>query len=372
MSTARKIYPTEPYRDGPGSQRPGPRSPRRSPVGVPANDNPRRLRPPANDNPVPRPPSPRTTVKKGLGRTILKRVPYIGYALTLYELYDYMRTLNTYPDDYLDPGIWSLLFQCSQPVGGNGSPHHVASYNGQSVCTLNQGLGSHIWGEPWTTSAQYIIRLIPYDIPGGERGQIYQTWGRPKPPTLAEVPQVVPGSKTLPAPDGVPMPPVLPPALQPVVNPFNPVTVPFTVVPHIPTNTGWPQGRTSGNTAPGTGVQPLAPPNGQPPGPGTRERKVRVARAIYQVINFATESVDWVNAFYFALPREYWSRYDSVADKARKVYEHYDELDSNRLFENIIYMELQDRAIGMLSPSQRRWARTVMEGMVGWEAGPAL
>jgi len=121
-------------------------------------------------------------------------------------------------------------------------------------------------------------------------------------------------------------------------------------------------------------VRPDAPPTPrEPPGPGEKERKVqvKVGGAAAKIINFATESLDLINALYDALPYEFRPGYYKLHGKGGKVfykkrwnasqwqrmkalYEHWDKVNVPDALKNVLWNDLMDRAFGKWGQLSRK------------------
>lgn len=156
--------------------------------------------------------------------------------------------------------------------------------------------------------------------------------------------------------------PILQPAAEPVAPPVrgprpgrrtNPATRtnPFRS-PTEQTQVG------PGRQHPGS-VSPVPPPSDrtsqvssprQPPGPGKKERKMKVAvnNSSFggRLIGGLGELADAVNAMHDALPKELQLKYATIPEKALQVYRHINEVDLNEAVMNMLANQGEDRFIG--------------------------
>lgn len=109
-------------------------------------------------------------------------------------------------------------------------------------------------------------------------------------------------------------------------------------------------------------------------GPRTKERKMRAggktAQLLRAVVGTATESMDFIDALYSALPEERKSRWDRPDDKLRKVWLHNGEVNVRDASFNLVWAAAEDRVYAALGTrrANQRWNNSP----VGWETGGAL
>ena len=133
------------------------------------------------------------------------------------------------------------------------------------------------------------------------------------------------------------------------------------------------------------GVKPILPPNVKPhvpalPGPGVKERKIRVTgalAAVYRFANWITEAQDGLDAAFKALPKAVRAKYDRTDPKARDraVYEHWTEIDLKKFLVNIVKNEAQDYVLGRLGQLRGKSLRDLgvnpyisdKSGFIGWQ-----
>lgn len=194
-------------------------------------------------------------------------------------------------------------------------------------------------------------------------------------PQPREQPQPLPGERDL---------PVTPRPLQPHVQ-QNPV----------PGGSPQTRGRDAhlqpgGNPGPsqwerrvtGTRQFPNTQPHvARPPRPGTAERKVRVDRLTMWLLHRAhdiSEGLDFLDALYDALPREYRTSfsgrtrnnariganrpYATPLDKARDLYRNWDKVDLPLAVKNIAYNALEDAVLGRLNAGSDRFSNRNLGG----------
>lgn len=114
----------------------------------------------------------------------------------------------------------------------------------------------------------------------------------------------------------------------------------------------------------------------RPPSRQDKERKVRVdsrgVGIIWRSLGELTELFDYLDAFHDALP---WYRQCGGCTVQRRleiVYEHFDEIDLQLLFENLIINEIEDRVIGGLNRGVGRRFGDLTGRPVSPSAGPLL
>lgn len=146
----------------------------------------------------------------------------------------------------------------------------------------------------------------------------------------------------------------------PYYTPYVPVTpVPYVSLPYLNVNAeGWPEG--PHGSQPSAPTNPVAPPNyPQPPGGGTKERKVKTSfsgGAMGALLNGVTESLDVLDALWMALPYKV-RRAAFVANgypkggltpqvKAIWLYRNIKSLDSVKALTNLTINQIIDFAAG--------------------------
>lgn len=132
------------------------------------------------------------------------------------------------------------------------------------------------------------------------------------------------------------------------------------------------------------GVRNLTPSYTNTPFKG-KERKVVISlnstalgRVVAGAINISTETRDFVDAFFYALPykdRPKWPdgspKKLTVADKLKVIYEHYDSMKMDKLIQNLVANEIGD-AIGGASGRLRKKAYRQAFEMGGQSAANKL
>lgn len=66
------------------------------------------------------------------------------------------------------------------------------------------------------------------------------------------------------------------------------------------------------------------------------------------IVNGVTETNDLVNALHDALPRELQAKSGRIGDRLRALYRHWDQVDMRKGFRNVVFNEIEDRAIGKI------------------------
>lgn len=119
--------------------------------------------------------------------------------------------------------------------------------------------------------------------------------------------------------------------------------------------------RTNGRNRPWQGVKPS--PRTRPP-KGTKERKLlmvrgRATKFLWNAVNFVTESNDFVNALFEALPKKLRLRKGGWApqDKVKQLYQHFNEIDPALALQNLFWQEVGDRAAGYTGKLAKRSTR---------------
>jgi hypothetical protein len=251
------------------------------------------------------------------------------------------------------------------------------------------------WGKHPTLNRWYSVQRFVREIPGVPAYDV-----SPQPRVL------VPGRYMPPVPS-FPFPNLAPetqPIQQPVEDPHH---LPHRAIPHrrhsphsVPGHRSeW--GYDTPSSAQTPGLQPDTPskrkpavehrPNQPPryrepehrqaaPGRRTRERKfianLNSASVAGQLLSAFTESLDFVDAIWWALPVSIrGKRKKSPVRQAQDLWDHWDHIDLGQAFGNVLANEIQDRAIGFVGSNAaraytgNRFNRGVM---VGPGTGPAL
>lgn len=290
-------------------------------IGLPANDNFR----PSSSNALRL-----GTALRGAGRLL----PYVGIAITLWELFEAFNADDPYGFTFNGP--WSLDAQC-----GSQLPYDIAkAWRGTAVmCATNQIKGSpnYEWGSFNSVPASWtqLIRGNRHNVPL-ERYQTVENWSRPA------------DGKEAPLPDQVRVMPFGPPAVPgfpEISNPLIPqqlpsTDIPYSQIPNIPDS----QFR---ETSYGEASEPVAPPvfHPGPPGPGVTEKKLRTPYPV--IVNILTEGVDAIEAIWEAIPPEhrFW-RNPTPQGMVQDIYYNWDHIDWEQVVWNLVANEIEDRAIG--------------------------
>lgn len=118
--------------------------------------------------------------------------------------------------------------------------------------------------------------------------------------------------------------------------------------------------------APGRNPIPVPPPGVVPhrparPGPGVKERKIRVQgtlKAVYHFAQWITEAQDGLEAAYYAIPASVRGKIRrSPVQKDLFVFQHINEIDLKKFLRNIINNEVQDAIFGSLGQARGRALR---------------
>lgn len=250
---------------------------------------------------------------------------------------------------------------------------------------------------PWTAVPRWWASLILYHDRGvgSHPLEFHSNWTRdvlPESGTPDQAPFVQ-------APDVWVWPDALP-SLEPTVNPMSiPIgrpgpekaPVPYRLIPYRVPNpwlspneqTIWgPVERAGPKTnanarfvvRPGQEVKvnPDAPPVPRaPPQRGTKERKFKIAvgGVTAKIINIATESIDFIDALFYALPAKARRGADTPDKKAMAIYRHYDELNMSKAIANLLVQQVQDRAYGTIGRASAEAARRAGRS-TGFQLGP--
>lgn len=148
---------------------------------------------------------------------------------------------------------------------------------------------------------------------------------RPEPRPEPSVPPLKPWPPT-PKPDPLPWwPPVIGPRPEPGTDPHPPPAPPPTTRP------------------------PMTPR--RPPGPRVKERKTKASQGMMNLINFLGDVSEWKDiedAFYDALPEHLKDKRDDALEKAKKLYQHWNEVDLDTALFNAAFDQIADRVWALL------------------------
>ena len=113
-------------------------------------------------------------------------------------------------------------------------------------------------------------------------------------------------------------------------------------------------------------VKPILPPNVKPhvpalPGPGVKERKLKVRgtlKAVYHFAQWITEAQDGLQAAYYAIPKEVRGHVRRTpAQQDLFVFQHINDIDLKKFLKNIINNEVQDAIYGTLGQARGKALR---------------
>jgi len=183
----------------------------------------------------------------------------------------------------------------------------------------------------------YVPRPPPIDTPGRK--------SRPRPRSPRP-------SLPIQSPDAVPLPTGIPVPVIPISG--KPAELPSAV---------------ELNPIPGGLPRIFAPPRSfhRPP-PGTKERKVKIHNPFGRVVNIITETLDVLDALYWALPQDIRRKYRrNYKGKIEAVTANFQHIDVAEAIKNLIVNEIGDRIIGTVAKGIKHGNRPL-----GLTAGPAL
>lgn len=95
----------------------------------------------------------------------------------------------------------------------------------------------------------------------------------------------------------------------------------------------------------------------RPPQRRTKEKKAFLNPVVAKFLSTVTETMDWITAVFWALPEERTRGYTNPGDKALRIVAHFDEIDWEQAFWNVVVMQLQDTAIGKGAKAAQRGQR---------------
>lgn len=327
-----------------------------APSRTPANDRyskPIRMPDPAQDN-WPKVPKGALNGMK-LARLGGKFIPYIGVALTLYDLYQMFRWFQ---GGLVVPNGWTHHITCNPAsCNPNVGPAIALSNLGATACFCFQAVTQNF------TSSSRAMSVWHQANVAGTRWNLVSSWRYPTPQPLPnpgpatmrapqvrpmEVPQVHPMADPFSLPIGVPVPLVKPlpwrvlpyrrhnpwredqrevgPKPQPNPNPApspTPTPGPLVPVPAVPPPpTGGPRGPARPHRRPYRRINYIARNisrvryQRRRPGRGTKEVKLKVSgvwmHLLMRTIANVTETIDWIDAIHDALPLGFGMRAEPV------------------------------------------------------------
>ena len=355
---------------------------------------------------------------------------WIGMAAWAYALYEWWRS---------DPWNWGLNMMGYQQVLSCNRPVDLTK---SGASTFHCGLTGQAFGGPpygaWNgiTRPSYLAKWWhSHDnaLTGQARWAISENWQRvgsvdrprflPDPrwspdddplPHPSQDPSVMPIGQPAPIPHSPPVPnpgpnfdprfdPESPVRLEPEIEPV-PSPLPSPYPPPAPSWPTLPQPNPSPSPtpvpAPGVNIpnSPVARPTLNPkprnrpkrPPQNEKERKQRLtphgASVVGRSVNWLSETGDFIEAIWWALPAKYRSppewdpiqkRWHAVGhlQKAQDIYDHLDQVDMNKAFENLLAEQLGDLMAGKVG--QGVAASNQKMGQFGgqwngWALGPAL
>lgn len=341
-----------------------PPSPWNVPRPIPANDN---IPKPANDN-IRRAVLRRAGLRIGV-RAGLKFVPYLGAALTAWELWQLWKQLPS-PGfgNRLNPDFtgYNLVYNCQGVV-------HYAVSVGHSSCAqsnlvVNPNLMTprvNIAGRPSIVYGWAAIEPRP-GVPGQFISDPAARWERAVVagnPVLGYKRVPVPGTNPFAEPGTDLMPWVPPAVIPPGVYP----------VPEMEPKPPWvrdPTPETSGGYSPPVNVNepvrdPDAPPftPREPTPPKTKERKSRVraaGAALLRANHTLSEARDLLDAAWNSLPKKYQreaGKKPTPQEKAATLYKHWDKVDLSDLFFELLWNHFSDKIVGRKYGELDKWGR---------------
>jgi len=295
---------------------------------------------------------------------------------------------------YYMPGNWTVCSTPSaQPCIGfvpthyGGSQTYPNNCNGVGACTQNLTLGGinplPVSSAPWarihfvvagTQSGKWTVTRQMLRTSSVQTQPQWQTSAPQYLPQLAPVPEEIPWTVDpmtrpigQPGFDAAPLPYWLAPYRQPnewrspveqtwrgPLPAFRPAALPE-ISPGVRAGE---VGKAGPTIVVGANGVTLAPPsshsNPRPPKPYTKERKVvlAVGGVVAKIANIATESKDFVEAIWKALPKkmrtkpEKGRRKITVQAMLWDIYRHFGDVDLPKAMSNIVQNELQDRLYG--------------------------
>ncbi len=384
------------------------------------------LRPPGNDNAPRRGPysapfdrgNKRTAMPRGLGaaklaaRGLARFIPYVGVGLIAFEAYTALHNLNRSADWSKQVDIGDYHWHVGPACHGN--PISRFSIQNRLDCGVAPG---YAWPSGWADhpypdggvfiGAWFWDNLSKTGL-GYPLMQYYGTLHRDvspaqNPKVFYYAPEIIPGTAY--------------PALDPMVLPIGqpvavPRPIPYKAIPRARPDTHRAESTKRGPVPrrspepvyitwappgypvvpvqdipweltlnPVTGDTRLAASGGhklEPPGKNTKERKAKLLAGsvgIKRGLNIITESVDVLEAIFWALPaNRRWGAY-TPQEKLKRIYLYYDEIDMSDAILNLLYNEVQDRIVGGLSSKvtkSSKWYYDATGNPIGFQTGPAI
>lgn len=290
------------------------------------------------------------------GQGLVRRIPWLNYALNAWDLYRFINGENT--QGQMDGSAtmvvngWTLEKDCGL------TPTHYDMNSG--FCNAPSPTTPCFSGSLASTARainlpidQNRCRLRKLAEAGNQGPPSYnklfdaaQYWWRNSSTTPNPVGQVIARQLQRPIEPLV----VIDPNTLPIGLPMNlPLPIPWALVPHRLNDPIGSQ-RDQGETRPRF-VTP------RPPGPGTKEVKLmpRSVMVAVRLMHAATEGLDFLDAVHKALPKEFqakayrkdgkwWNA--TPQDRARAIYDNLDKLNWNDAALNLLKNEVGDRILG--------------------------
>lgn len=291
-------------------------------------------------------------------RAAFRFLPYIGWGLTAYELYQWYKGSEGAP-------------RSAEGACGEGPFTHSQRHAGGGFDFLLDRAMSAC-GTPLQVANDRVrpfdnVHTLFFEGPGTGTRFTFQRWFI-VPPGYGDVDVFQPGAPPVAVPPLMPeIPAWIDPLPQPIQVPLPvPVAPPYELIPERKPNPDRVERSDWGYDAPPLPgqAQPLPEPVPYPmprparPPSNVRERKVLSAKAkiVFYLWDKATEAPDWVDAFYEALPDDLrrdlenaHGRPPNLITRAKWTYDHYQEIDLETAFENAVYNLVEDAAAGRIN-----------------------
>lgn len=120
----------------------------------------------------------------------------------------------------------------------------------------------------------------------------------------------------------------------------------------------------------------------RPPRKNEKEGKIKMPRSMARVLSDVTETVDFINAIYEAVPENLRPRYKDTRFvwrnpppqvKLEYIYNHWQHINGRKAFGNVLANHIEDMLIGKLSAGVRRNQKAIdRDRLFGYLSGPAL
>lgn len=302
-------------------------------------------------------PSPGRIAAGAAVRLLSRRIPYVGWVLTAWDLYNlYQQLKQPYAKYGPGPGAggWQLYFDCG---GGSLGPYPIS---GWTSCQTNYLYTSIVTALGKTiTTGGYTYASYFKSYTGGPSiwsCVVGQTWRRPvstPTPPHPKHPRWI-NPRPLEEPVPVRMPRLDPALIPPMTFAPDPAPIPYKFVPHRPL----PPGTSRGHDR----VPSLRFHQRTPPPPGTKERKLkaRAAAALaLKGVHVLSEALDVLDAFWNALPKNVRMRYGNATPqkKAQVIYDNYSKINMSDLMFELLWNHYSDKYIGRQFGNLDQWGR---------------